>query len=268
MTNDGEEFRAVLAEAMAEGYAEPDPTFDIEGIDAAHKITILAALAFGCRVPFTHVFVEGISGITPMDIGYARELGYKVKSLAIAKHQDGELEVRVHPTLIPEANLLYGVDGVYNAITVVGDMVGANTFIGRGAGMGPSGSAVIGDIVDIARNLVGGGRSCVPPAAYRPERHVELRLKAMDEVVSEYYLRFSVVDKPGVLSKISGVLGRHNISIASVIQKGRRVGETVPLVMMTHHACERDMQAALREIDQIAAEVTAKTVLIRVESGT
>jgi homoserine dehydrogenase len=268
MTDHGEEFRAVLAEAMAEGYAEPDPSFDIEGIDAAHKITILAALAFGCPVPFAQVFVEGISGITPMDIGYAHELGYKVKSLAIAKQQDGEIEVRVHPTLIPEANLLYGVDGVYNAITVIGDMVGANTFIGRGAGMGPSGSAVIGDIIDIARNLVSGGRGRVPPAAYRPERHVELRLKAMDEVVSEYYLRFSVVDKPGVLSKISGVLGHHNISIASVIQKGRRVGETVPLVMMTHHACERDMQAALSEIDQIAAEVTAKTVLIRVENGT
>jgi homoserine dehydrogenase len=267
MTDAGEEFRAVLGEAMAEGYAEPDPTFDIEGIDAAHKITILAALAFGCRVPFAQVFAEGISGITPMDIGYARELGYKVKSLAIAKQQDGEIEVRVHPTLIPEANLLYGVDGVYNAITVIGDMVGANTFIGRGAGMGPSGSAVIGDIIDIARNLVSGGRGRVPPAAYRPGHQVELRMKGMDEVLSEYYLRFSVLDKPGVLSNISGVLGGHNISIASVIQKGRRVGETVPLVMMTHHACERDMQAALREIDQIAADVTAKTVLIRVENG-
>ena len=267
MTDAGEEFRAVLGEAMAQGYAEPDPTLDIEGIDSAHKITVLARLAFGCRVPFAQVFVEGISSITPMDISYARELGYKVKSLAIAKHQDGEIEVRVHPTLIPEGNLLYGVDGVYNAITVIGDMVGANTFIGRGAGIGPSGSAVVGDIIDIARNLASGGRGRVPPAAYRPGHHVELRMKAMDEVLSEYYLRFSVLDQPGVLSNISGVLGRHNISIASVIQKGRRVGETVPLVMMTHHACERDMQAALREIDQIASEVTAKTVLIRVENG-
>jgi homoserine dehydrogenase len=267
MTDAGEEFRAVLGEAMAQGYAEPDPTLDIEGIDSAHKITVLATLAFGCRVPFAQVFVEGISSITPMDISYARELGYKVKSLAIAKHQDGEIEVRVHPTLIPEGNLLYGVDGVYNAITVIGDMVGANTFIGRGAGIGPSGSAVVGDIIDIARNLATGGRGRVPPAAYRPGHHVELRMKAMDEVLSEYYLRFSVLDQPGVLSNISGVLGRHNISIASVIQKGRRVGETVPLVMMTHHACERDMQAALREIDQIASEVTAKTVLIRVENG-
>jgi homoserine dehydrogenase len=267
MTDAGEEFRAVLGEAMAQGYAEPDPTLDIEGIDSAHKITVLARLAFGCRVPFRQVFVEGISGITPMDISYARELGYKVKSLAIAKHQDGEIEVRVHPTLIPEGNLLYGVDGVYNAITVVGDMVGTNTFIGRGAGIGPSGSAVVGDIIDIARNLATGGRGRVPPSAYRPGHHVELRMKAMDEVLSEYYLRFSVLDQPGVLSKISGVLGRHNISIASVIQKGRRVGKTVPLVMMTHHACERDMQAALHEIDQIATEVTAKTVLIRVENG-
>jgi homoserine dehydrogenase len=267
MTDAGEEFRAVLGEAMAQGYAEPDPTLDIEGIDSAHKITVLATLAFGCRVPFAQVFVEGISSITPMDISYARELGYKVKSLAIAKHQDGDIEVRVHPTLIPEGNLLYGVDGVYNAITVIGDMVGANTFIGRGAGIGPSGSAVVGDIIDIARNLATGGRGRVPPAAYRPGHHVELRMKAMDEVLSEYYLRFSVLDQPGVLSNISGVLGRHNISIASVIQKGRRVGETVPLVMMTHHACERDMQAALREIDQIASEVTAKTVLIRVENG-
>jgi homoserine dehydrogenase len=267
MTDAGEEFRAVLGEAMAQGYAEPDPTLDIEGIDSAHKITILARLAFGCQVPFAQVFVEGISGIAPMDISYARELGYKVKSLAIAKHQDGEIEVRVHPTLIPEGNLLYGVDGVYNAITVVGDMVGANTFIGRGAGIGPSGSAVVGDIIDMARNLATGGRGRVPPAAYRPGHHVDLRMKAMDEVLSEYYLRFSVLDQPGVLSKISGVLGHHNISIASVIQKGRRVGETVPLVMMTHHACEHDMQAALREIDQIASEVTAKTVLIRVENG-
>jgi homoserine dehydrogenase len=267
MTNAGEEFRVVLGEAMAEGYAEPDPTLDIDGIDAAHKITVLAALAFGCQVPFSRVYVEGISGITPMDIGYAREFGYKVKSLAIAKQHDGEIEVRVHPTLIPAGNLLYGVDGVYNAITVIGDMVGANTFIGRGAGLGPSGSAVVGDIVEIARNLVSGGRGRVPPASHRPGHHVELRMKAMDEVLSEYYLRFSVLDKPGVLSKISGVLGRHNISIASVIQKGRRVGETVPLVMMTHHARERDMQGALREIDQIASDVTATTVLIRVENG-
>jgi homoserine dehydrogenase len=267
MTEDGEEFQVVLGEATAEGYAEPDPTLDIEGIDAAHKITVLATLAFGCRVPLAQVYIEGISGITPMDISYARELGYKVKSLAIAKHRDGEIEVRVHPTLIPEGNLLYGVDGVYNAITVIGDMVGANTFIGRGAGMGPSASAVVADIVEIARNLATGCHGRVPPAAYRPGQRVELRLKAMEEVISEYYLRFSVLDKPGVLSKISGVLGRHNISIASVIQKGRRVGETVPLVMMTHHACERDMQAALREIEQIASDITAKTVLIRVENG-
>jgi homoserine dehydrogenase len=267
MTDAGEEFGAVLGEAMAQGYAEPDPTLDIEGLDSAHKITVLATLAFGCRVPFAQVFVEGISGITPMDISYARELGYKVKSLAIAKQQGGEIEVRVHPTLIPEGNLLYSVDGVYNAITVIGDMVGTNTFIGRGAGLGPSGSAVVGDIIDIARNLVTGGRGRVPPAAYRPGHHVALWMKPMDEVLSEYYLRFSVLDKPGVLSKISGVLGRHNISIASVIQKGRRLGETVPLVMMTHHACECDMQAALREIDQIASDVTAKTVLIRVENG-
>src|ERR671919_1920850 len=268
MTDAGEEFRAVLGEAMAQGYAEPDPTLDIEGIDAAHKLTVLATLAFGCQVPFGQVFVEGISNITPMDISYARELGYKVKSLAIAKQQDGEIEVRVHPTLIPEGNLLYGVDGVYNAITVIGDMVGTNTFIGRGAGIGPSGSAVVGDIIDIARNLATGGRGRrVPPTAYRPGHHVELRMRPMDEVLSEYYLRFSVLDKPGVLSKISGVLGGHNISIASVIQKGRRIGETVPLVMMTHHACERDMQAALYEIDHIASDVTAKTVLIRVENG-
>jgi homoserine dehydrogenase len=267
MTDDGEEFQVVLGEAMAEGYAEPDPTLDIEGIDAAHKLTVLATLAFGWRVPFEQVYVEGVSGITPMDISYARELGYKVKSLAIAKQQDGEIEVRVHPTLIPEGNLLYGVDGVYNAITVIGDMVGANTFIGRGAGLGPSGSAVVGDIIEMARNLATCCRGRVPPAAYRPEHRSELRLKAMEEVVSEYYLRFSVLDKPGVLSKISGVLGRHNISIASVIQKGRRVGETVPLVMMTHHACERDMGAALQEIDQIASDITAKTVLIRVENG-
>lgn len=267
MTDDGEEFQAVLGEAIAEGYAEPDPTLDIEGIDAAHKITVLAALAFGCRVPFAQVYVEGISRITPMDISYARELGYKVKSLAIAKQQDAEIEVRVHPTLIPQGNLLYGVDGVYNAITVIGDMVGPNTFIGRGAGIGPSGSAVVGDIVDIARNLATGSHGRVPPAAYRAGRQLDLRLKAMEDVVSEYYLRFSVLDKPGVLSKISGVLGRHNISIASVIQKGRRVGETVPLVMMTHHACERDMRVALRAIDQMSPDVTAKTILIRVENG-
>jgi homoserine dehydrogenase len=267
MTDAGDEFQAVLGEAIAQGYAEPDPTLDIEGIDAAHKITVLAALAFGCRVPFAQVYVEGISGITPMDISYAQELGYKVKSLAIAKQQNGEMEVRVHPTLIPRGNLLYSVDGVYNAITLIGDMVGANTFIGRGAGMGPSGSAVVGDIVEIARNLAAGGRGRVPPAGYRPGREVGLRMKAMEDVISEYYLRFSVLDKPGVLSEISGVLGRHHISIASVIQKGRRVGETVPLVMMTHHACERDMRVALQEIDQIASDVTAKTVLIRVENG-
>ena len=268
MTDEGGKFDEVLKEAKEKGYAETDPTLDIEGIDSAHKIVILASIAFGTYFPLERVYTEGITKITPMDIQYAIELGYKIKLLAIAKKYNDKIDVRVHPTMIPMENPISKVDGVLNAIYTTGDVVGENIFIGRGAGSLPTGSAIVGDIVDISRELILGieKKIRVPSISYRKESIRPLTLMNIKEVVSEYYLRFSVLDKPGVLSKISGVLGNHHISISSVIQKGRREGESVPLVMMTHEAREENMQSALMKIDKLDV-VADKTVLIRVEKG-
>jgi homoserine dehydrogenase len=265
MTMEGKEFATVLQEAIAHGYAEPDPTFDIEGIDSAHKIAILAMLAFGAQIPFSQVYTEGITQIDQADVQYAQEFGYRIKLLGIVKAVENQIEVRVHPTMVPSTHLLYSVDGVYNAITVVGDWVGENSFIGRGAGGAPTASAVIGDIVEIGRNIIQGRAGRVPHRAYLPQHVRPSPVRHMENIISEYYLRFSVLDKPGVLSRISGILGANNISISSVIQKGRKEGESVPLVLMTHEAQEWNVQRALQAIDQLDV-VTAKTVLIRVEN--
>ncbi|RMF88600.1 MAG: homoserine dehydrogenase [Nitrospinota bacterium] len=267
MTAEGGDFATVLQEAMDKGYAEPDPTLDIEGIDSAHKIAILASLAFGVQIPFHRVYTEGISRIDQADIRYAQEFGYKIKLLAIAKEIEGQVEVRVHPTMVPSTHLLYSVEGVYNAITVVGDQVGENSFIGKGAGGPATASAVIGDIVEIGRNITQGSVLRVPHRSYLPQHVRASAMRNIEDIVSEYYLRFSALDKPGVLSKISGILGANDISIASVIQKGRREGGAVPVVMMTHHAQERNVRRALQAIDQLDV-ITAPTVLIRVENFT
>ncbi len=255
-------FAEVLTEAQAKGYAETDPSLDIDGIDAAHKLQILASIAYGGSVDFNAIHVEGIRGIDPADIQYAKELGYRVKLLAIAKEADGEIEVRVHPTLVPEDHLLASVGGVYNAVYIVGDATGSLMFYGRGAGQMPTASAVVSDVVEIVQNIL----------HQRPSRpsHIPqivgegLTIKVMDRIRTRYYLRVMAVDKPGVLSKVSGILGHHEISIASVIQKGRHARESVPVVMMTHEAVEGAMRKALAEIDTVDV-VRGKTVCLRVE---
>jgi len=264
MTELGAPFAEVLKEAQDQGYAEANPSLDIDGIDAAHKLQILASIAYGGSVDFNAIYVEGIRGIDPDDIQYAKELGYRVKLLAIAKETDGEIEVRVHPTLIPEDHLLAFVGGVFNAVYIVGDATGSLMFYGRGAGQLPTASAVVSDVVEIAQNIL----------YQRPSRpsHIPaiagegLKIRPMDEVRTRYYLRVMAVDKPGVLSKVSGILGSHDISIASVIQKGRHARASVPVVMMTHEAVEGAMRRALAEIDALDV-VSGRTVCLRVEES-
>ncbi len=271
MTEAGRSFDAVLAEAQKAGYAEADPAFDIAGTDAAHKLAILINLAFGTPVNFKDVYVEGITGIAPMDIAYATEFGYTIKLLAISKLHEGggggegaEVEARVHPTMIASDAPIARVGGVYNAIQVTGDAVGDIMLYGRGAGSLPTASAVVSDVIDMARNILRGSVGRVPSCAFQTDQRRPLRIRPIDEVGSLYYLRFMVLDKPGVLSQLSGVLGKHAISISSVLQRGRKDGQTVPVVMTTHLAVERNMQAALREIATFPF-VSGQTTLVRIE---
>lgn len=261
MTDEKVEFSDALKEAQRLGYAEADPTYDIEGVDSAHKLAILASLAYGIPLSYDNVYKEGITKISSQDIEFASELGYKVKLLAITKAVDGEVELRVHPTMLPKDYLISKVDGVFNAIYVEGDAVGATLYYGRGAGDMPTGSAVVSDISDIARNINMKATGRVPGLGRAKEG---IGIRKIEDVESMYYFRFSALDRPGVLSKISGVLGNNNISIASVIQKGRRIGEAVPLVVLTHMAKERDVIHAVREIDDLPV-VAEKTLYIRVE---
>jgi homoserine dehydrogenase len=261
MTEEHVEFSEALKEAQNLGYAEADPTLDVEGVDSAHKLAILASLSYGIPISFDGIYREGISNVSPQDIEFASELGYKVKLLAIAKETDNAVELRVHPTMIPEEYLISKVDGPFNAVYVEGDATGSTLYYGRGAGDMPTGSAVVSDIVDIARNIKKNAIGRIPVMT-RTLR--DLRIKTMDDVVSKYYFRFSALDRPGVLSKISGILGNYNISIASVIQKGRRFGKAVPLVVLTHEAKEKDVRQAIREIDQLPV-VMDKTIFMRVE---
>jgi homoserine dehydrogenase len=261
MTEENVEFSDALKEAQKLGFAEADPTMDIEGIDSAHKLAILAFLSYGISIPFEDISVEGISKITTQDIEFASEFGYKVKLLAIAKESDNEIELRVHPTMLPKDYLIAKVEGAFNAIYVEGDATGATLYYGKGAGDMPTGSAVVSDIASIARNISKNAIGRIPLMMATAR---EVTIKKIDDVVSMYYFRFSALDRPGVLSKISGILGNYNISIASVIQKGRRIGEAVPLVVLSHQAKERDVRQAIKEIDLLPV-VMDKTVFIRVE---
>jgi len=264
MTDEGQEFSRVLAEAQAKGYAEADPTYDVEGIDSAHKLQILATLAFRTSVKLKEIYVEGITRITPQDITYAREMGFRIKLLAIAKVSNGALELRVNPTMIPEGSPMSAVSGVFNAIFLSGDVVNDLMFYGRGAGQMPTASSVWADIVEIARRLAAGQAAVpqdLPVLARKP-----LVLKPMEEVRSAYYLNVSALDQPAVLAQITTVLGRHEISIASVIQKVRQLEKAVPVVMMTHEAQEGALQKALKEIDSLRV-IVAPTRMIRVEAS-
>ena len=261
MAEEGLGFDESLKRAQDLGYAERDPSLDINGGDSAHKLAVLAHLAFGISVKPEYIYTEGIAGIRDIDIAYARELGYAVKLLAIAKRVKDEVELRVHPTLVPKDHLLASVNDVFNAIFVRGDLVGENLFYGKGAGALPTSSAVVADIVAIAKNS-----TCKCPCkngAGSSKKEV-IGVKPMDDVRTRYYLHFFTVDKPGVLAKVSGILGKHDISIASVTQKASKSAKVVPIVMMTHEAKESDMNAALVEINGLKLSKT-KAVRIRVE---
>jgi homoserine dehydrogenase len=264
-TDDGSSFKDVLKEAQENGYAEADPTLDIEGIDTAHKLAILTSLAYGMEINFNDIYIEGISNITPLDIEFAGQFGYRIKLLAITKNAGDAVEARVHPTMIPFSNPLSGVSGVLNAVTITGDAVGDMMLYGYGAGMMPTAGAVVGDVIDLARNLLSGSTGRVPLLAYQMENIRKIPVLSMENIREHYYFRFSVLDQPGVLSKISGILGDYGISIKSVHQKGRKMYGAVPIVMLTHLAREADVQNALTDISNLDV-VSARPVLIRIEN--
>ena len=264
MTDEGIDFSLVLKEAQAQGYAEADPTLDIEGMDSAHKLQILVSLAFRTFIDLKDIHTEGITRVTAQDIAYARELGYRIKLLALAKAGEAGVEARVHPTMIPATSPLAAVSGVFNAVFITGDAVGDLMFYGRGAGQLPTASAVWSDMLEIARRLAHG----IPALALELPSvgRAPLPLTPMEAIRCCYYLRVMMQDRPGALSRVAGILGEHDISIANVIQKGRAVREAVPVVMLTHEARERDMRAALAKIDRMRDVATATTML-RVEGG-
>ncbi len=266
MTNDGGRFEDVLKKAQEKGYAEKDPAYDIEGVDTAHKLAILISLAWGAHIRLEDIYTEGISRITQLDIKFAREFGFRIKLLAIAKCEDGSVEARVHPTMVPAAHPLAAVDGVFNAIHLRGNAVGPVMFYGLGAGMMPTASAVLADVVDICRDMRKGvaGRLHVMP--YAEGESGAARIKDIAALDSPYYLRFFALDRPGVLSRLSGVLGAHNISISSVIQKDRKIGGAVPLVIVTHNALERELRSAVAEIEKLDI-IHDKPMYIRIEEN-
>ena len=254
------DFKEALRLAQAKGYAEANPTLDIEGIDSSHKLAILVRLAFGGRVLFRDVYSEGISRIRNEDIAFAEEMGYRIKLLAIAKRDPDGIEARVQPTLLPQSHILANVSGSFNAILLGGDEVGEILLYGLGAGPGPTASAVVSDLVDLAKGSVNRKLSKGLTGSLKP-----LKIKSISSILSRYYLRFHVIDKPGVLSKLSSLLGRHRISISDVIQKERRAGSVVPLILLTHDAPERELRVAIREIDRLPA-VQGKSQVIRIEA--
>jgi homoserine dehydrogenase len=267
----GELFEVVLKRAQELGYAEADPSFDVDGVDAAHKLTLLAGLAFGADVSFKEIPTEGIRDLQPLDFEAAREFGYCIKLLAIAKRRGGDagerLEARVHPTMIPAESLLAKVDGPMNAIAVHGDAVGPTLFYGAGAGEMPTASAVVADAMELARELRREGGARVSPLSTLPEALCPLPVVPLGELFARCYLRFTALDRPNVLSHIAGSLGEHGISIESVLQKGRgHSGESVPVVVMTHPAQEAAVRRALQAIDGLP-DVTSATRLVRIEEG-
>ncbi len=264
ITDDSSTFTDALAEAQAKGYAEADPTLDVEGLDTAHKLAILCALAYGMEINLKDIYIEGISNITPMDIEFAGQFGFRIKLLAIGKNKGEAVEARVHPTMIPFNNLLTNVNGTLNAIMVSGDAVDDIILNGHGAGMMATASAVVGDIVDIARNIMSGCSCRVPALSYQAKGIRKMLILPIQELSTHYYFRFAAADRPGVLSKIAGILGRHEISIKSVHQKGRKTDGSVPIVMLTHKAKEVNVQNALSEIAGLDV-VSEKPVLIRIE---
>lgn len=264
MAREGEDFAAALGEAQRNGFAEADPGFDVDGTDAAHKLALLIQLAFGARVRFADIPCIGIRHVSQLDIRFAEEFGYVIKPLALARDRGERIEARVHPTMVPQQHVLASVTGPLNAIVVHGEALGASMYVGTGAGMMPTATAVVADLIDVARRRLNGEVTRVPPLGYPIRTQRSAVVLPLAQVESEYYLRFMVVDRPGVLARIAGVLGRCDISIASVIQKGRKHGAAVPIVIRTHHARERNLRRALRVIDRLPV-VRARSTYIHVE---
>ena len=266
MREKGRDFADVLAEAQALGYAEADPAFDVEGNDAAHKLTIMASLAFGVPLQFSKVFMEGITKLTRDDVAYAEELGFRIKHLGIARQSAKGIELRVHPTLIPQDRLIANVNGVKNAILVQSDPVGPTLYYGAGAGAGPTASAVVADVVDLVRALTAEKLHCVPHLAFMPHAMADTPILSMDEVVTAYYLRLQALDRPGVLADVTRILSQHGINIEAILQKPADTAEgTVPVIILTKLVVEREMNAAITEL-QALTEIVAPVTRIRMET--
>ncbi len=265
MREKGASFADVLQQAQKLGYAEADPTFDIEGVDAAHKLTIMAAIGFGMPMQFPAVYTEGISKLTREDIQYAEELGYRIKLLGIAKRKVNGIELRVHPTLIPTKRLIANVEGVMNAIVVKGDAVGQTMFYGAGAGAEPTASAVVADLIDVARTMTVDPEHRVPHLAFQPDQLSDVAILPMGEVETSYYLRLRVHDKPGVLADITRILADLNISIDAMVQKEPNEGEAqADIIMLTHRTLEKHVNAAIVKIEALPV-VAGKVTRIRLE---
>lgn len=266
MRDHGRDFADVLAEAQSLGYAEADPTFDVEGIDAAHKLCILAAIAFGIPLQFERIHTEGISRITREDVAFAGELGYRIKHLGIARRAEGGFELRVHPTLIPERRLIANVDGVMNAVLVHGDAVGPTLYYGAGAGAEATASAVVADLVDVVRALTADPENRVPHLAFQPGALSDQPILPMAEVRTSFYLRLRACDRPGVLADITRILGQHSISIEAILQRepDPERGEAT-IIMLTHEVREGDMQAAIAQLEALE-HLTSPVTRIRMEA--
>jgi homoserine dehydrogenase len=266
MRDKGRDFEDVLKEAQELGYAEADPTFDVEGIDAAHKLTILASIAFGIPLQFDATYTEGITRITREDVAYAEELGYRIKHLGLTRRTDKGVELRVHPTLIPERRLIANVDGVMNAVLVMGDAVGPTLYYGAGAGDEPTASAVVADVVDVVRVLTTDPENRVPHLAFQPDAISNLPILNMEQVETAYYLRLQAEDKPGVLAEVTRILGDRDISIEAIIQKEPSEGsDKANIIMLTHVVQESKMNEAIGKIEAMPA-IHGKVTRIRVES--
>ena len=266
MRDKGLAFEAALADAQRRGYAEADPSFDIEGVDSAHKLTILSALAFGIPMQFKSVYTEGISKLTKADIGYAEELGYRIKLLGIARRARNGIELRVHPTLVPARRLIANVEGVMNAILVKGDAVGPTLYYGAGAGAQPTASAVVADLVDVTRLITADPEQRVPHLAFQPDRLSADPVLPIGEVETSYYLRMRVLDRPGVLADITRILADSAISIEAMVQKEPGEGESrVDIVMLTHLALEKNVERAMGKIEALES-VEGRVTRIRLES--
>jgi homoserine dehydrogenase len=265
MRDKGLDFATVLKQAQALGYAEADPTFDIEGIDAAHKLTIMASIAFGIPTQFDKAYVEGITKLEATDIEYAEQLGYRIKLLGITKRSEAGIELRVHPTLIPEKRLIANVEGAMNAVLVQGDAVGATLYYGKGAGSEPTASSVIADVVDITRLATADPEHRVPYLAFQPNALSDLKVLPISEVFTSYYLRMRVEDKPGVLADVTKILAEFSISIDAMLQKEPAEGESrTDIIMLTHQTQEKNVDAAIARIEALAS-VTGKVTKLRLE---